>query len=196
MGSNKQCFDYIKPVDKPTYVTVGNGEKVLVKGVGSVTLPCQIKKANKEMGRLIENRTFDNVLYVPGPMANLLSSKHLADKGITTIFNGKAPYDESLIRKGAAVNSKTGEIWFTPTSTSPNIYSVDIVTDTYLPNLVANLTYDELEVGEEEWPTVDDAEDSPRWPSDGEEENSDSEVLPSDPKERLERPYTPQIPSN
>lgn len=88
MAANRQYFVELKPIDKPTFVKVGNGAKIVAEGIGNVVLDLIID----EKGQTPRTRRalIKDVLYVPGLMTNLLSIRQFAELGISTTFEGRS----------------------------------------------------------------------------------------------------------
>lgn len=165
MGANKLCFDFINPLPgNRIWVTVGNGAQIEAKGVGNVTLKLIKKPAYKNKKGVYKETqygtyTFQDVLYVPRLMANLISTTQLANKGVTTVLLGRRKCDKDSKLKGGAINCETNETLFTMSSTSQGIYSLDIVEEEYLPAMMHEVTHDDsIAFSEEEFADESDME--------------------------------------
>lgn len=130
MASNRDAFDFVNPLQSTVLITVGNGEKVMAAGIGSVTL--DLIKSHSFYGKsgyhhqVSVQHTFKDVYFVPGLMANLISVTQLAENHITTVLLGRRKSDISSTLKGAAIDADTQETLFMMTATNQRIYSLDI----------------------------------------------------------------------
>lgn len=135
MGCNRDFFDFINPLTRPVWVTVGNGEQIEAKGLGDVTLLVQkspaftSRRTGKSYNRKAYRFTFKNVLYVPGLMANLISCLQMAKVGLTSVILGRKTTDRNNSPlKGAVLDAETNELLFTMTHKDQQ-YCLDVIPD-------------------------------------------------------------------
>lgn len=90
MCANKNYFRSLRPLTRTTRIKVGNGQKIPTTAIGDVVLTLNMRNAEHAPGEATIRRVIiRNVLYVPGLMANLLSSTQLALEGVSTEFVGR-----------------------------------------------------------------------------------------------------------
>lgn len=149
MAANQSVFNEIIPLpyNKRCWITVGNGAQIEAKGMGSVTLTLQKKPGFfSKTGNLHQAEytryTFENVLYVPQLMANLISTTQLADMGVTTVLLGRRKNDTNVLR-GAAIDVNTKETLFTMSSTAQGIYSLDVIPNSLIGAKPSELQHDD-----------------------------------------------------
>lgn len=92
MAANKAYFVTLQKPSKDTFIQVGNGAKIRVKGIGSVRL--NLALLEEGLPKRYRNVVVHEVLFAPKLMTNLLPISDLARLGISTTFEGvnlKAP---------------------------------------------------------------------------------------------------------
>lgn len=90
IASSKDAFTSLRPLEKDVIITFGGGQTAKAEGCGSVEL--------RDMAGLrVDTIILEDVLYIPGAAANLLSIPKAAAKGIDFTF-GK---DHCKVLKGA-----------------------------------------------------------------------------------------------
>lgn len=95
MAANKSYFHAMRPLQRPTYVRVGNGEKISAEAIGDVVIHLCVKEKGIKTIRKVIIR---EVLYVPKLMTNLLSIRELGEVGISTTFQGRVKNDKGPLR--------------------------------------------------------------------------------------------------
>lgn len=77
MTSRKDWFEELKPLDCDVKVTVADGTKISVDGVGEIAINNTISNVNK----------ITDVMYVPKLKSNLISVKKAVEKGFSILFD-------------------------------------------------------------------------------------------------------------
>lgn len=102
MANNEKWFSKLEKPKSPRYVTVGDGKRLEIKGVGIIDIESFVD------GIWIPSK-MTGVLYVPGLSTNLFSIGAAADKGISTMFVGnecRMTFKGKLVASGVKLNEK------------------------------------------------------------------------------------------
>ena len=96
MCSTKSLFDSLEMCTKESFVTLANGQRVKIAGIGTALLPSYLNNVGKDI------KLF-RTLYIPDLNENLISVSKAASSKVKVVFEGDK----------AKIYSKTGTLLFT-----------------------------------------------------------------------------------